>query len=138
MKAFAACLLLLAPVEEDGISVRVVGLRSEQGQVLLALFEKEAGFPGKMDPSVRQMRAAIKEKVAVSVFGKIGAGEYAVAVIHDENGDGVLERGIFGMPKEGVGASNNAKGFMGPPKFKDAKFRYSGGKLSIEIKVTYL
>ena len=29
---------------------------------------------------------------------------------------------FFGIPKEAYGCSNNAKGFMGPPKYEDAKF----------------
>jgi uncharacterized protein (DUF2141 family) len=42
------------------------------------------------------------------------------------------------MPKEGVGASNDAKGHMGPPKFDAAAFAYSGGRLELKIKMVYL
>jgi len=32
------------------------------------------------------------------------------------------------MPKKGVGAPNDAKGLMGPPKFDDARFTFKGGR----------
>jgi uncharacterized protein (DUF2141 family) len=44
----------------------------------------------------------------------------------------------MGIPREGVGASNNAKGHFGPPKFSAAAFRYSSGRLELKITVTYL
>ena len=44
----------------------------------------------------------------------------------------------IGMPKEGVGASRNAKGVMGPPSWDDAKFAIRGPEHRIIIKLTYL
>ena len=39
------------------------------------------------------------------------------------------------MPKEPVACSNNAKGFMGPPKYEDAKFTVTADT-KINIKMT--
>jgi len=44
----------------------------------------------------------------------------------------------MGLPREGVRASNNAKGRFGPPKFEDASFHFTGGKVELKITVTYL
>ncbi len=56
-------------------------------------------------------------------FERVPPGRYAVAVHHDENDDGKLQRGLFGAPSEGYGASNDAKGTLGPPSFEAAAFR---------------
>jgi len=40
--------------------------------------------------------------------------------VHDENSNGKMDTNFIGMPREGVGASNNAKGHMGPLKFRAA------------------
>jgi uncharacterized protein (DUF2141 family) len=40
----------------------------------------------------------------------------------------------MGIPKEAYTASNDAKGFMGPPKYKDAKFQATQNK-HIVLKV---
>ena len=37
------------------------------------------------------------------------AGRYAVQAFLDENGNGEVDRALFGIPKEGVGFSNDAK-----------------------------
>jgi uncharacterized protein (DUF2141 family) len=41
-------------------------------------------------------------------------------VFHDENDNGVLDKGAFGIPTEGYGFSNNAKGFFGAPSWRAA------------------
>ena len=71
-------------------------------------------------------------------FSGVTPGRYAVSVFHDENNNGKLATNFVGMPKEGVGASTNAKGHFGPPKFDAAAFRFAGGRQELKIKMTYL
>ena len=47
---------------------------------------------------------------------------YAVAAFQDENGDGILNSNVVGMPTENYGFSNDARGLFGPPDFDDAAF----------------
>ena len=44
---------------------------------------------------------------------------------------------VISEPPPGVGASNNAKGHFGPPKFDAASLRYAG-QLDLKITFTYL
>ena len=55
-----------------------------------------------------------------------------------ENSNGKLDTSFMGIPHEGVGASNNAKGHFGPPKFDAAAFHFSGGRLHLKIAINYL
>ena len=64
----------------------------------------------------------IEDQSCTVTFKDVPAGTYAVSYIHDENGNGKMDTNFMGIPKEGYGCSNNAKGFMGPPKWEDAKF----------------
>jgi uncharacterized protein (DUF2141 family) len=59
-------------------------------------------------------------------------------VFHDENSNGKLDTNLLGIPREGVSASNNAKGHFGPPKFDAAAFNFGGGRLDLRITITYL
>jgi len=52
--------------------------------------------------------------------------------------NGKLDTNFIGMPREGVGASNDAKGHMGRPKSAAASFRLDGGRLELKIHVKYL
>ena len=72
------------------------------------------------------------------MFSAIKPGIYAVSVFHDENSNGKLDTSFLGIPREGVGASNGARGHLGPPKFDAAAFQFSGGRLNLEIAIKYL
>jgi uncharacterized protein (DUF2141 family) len=120
------------------IHVDVTGLRSDNGQVLCALFSSAEAFPAKTDQAVARLTAKIAERQAFCDFIGIAPGTYAVSVVHDENSNGKLDRNLIGMPREGVGASNDAKGHMGPPKFGAASFPYKGSRLDLKIHVNYL
>lgn len=67
----------------------------------------------------------------------IPAGRYAVQAFLDENSNGKVDRALFGIPKEGVGFSNDAKIGLGPPKFSDAVFSYDGGDHTIHFNLRY-
>jgi uncharacterized protein (DUF2141 family) len=55
-----------------------------------------------------------------------------------ENSNGRLDANFLGIPRERVGASNNAKDHFGPPAFLDASIVYSGGHMQLRIVITYL
>jgi uncharacterized protein (DUF2141 family) len=120
------------------IHVEISGLRNDHGQVLCALFSSAEGFPKNSDKAVAHARSEISGGRAVCEFAGIVAGAYAVSVFHDENSNGRLDTKLLGIPREGVGASNNARGHLGPPKFDAAKFQFSGGRLDSKITIAYL
>jgi uncharacterized protein (DUF2141 family) len=106
--------------------------------MLCALFSSAEAFPTKADKAVARLTVKIAERQAVCDFTGMAPGTYAVSVVHDENSNGKLDRNLIGIPREGVGASNDAKGHMGPPKFSAASFPYKGGRLDLKIHVNYL
>jgi len=120
------------------IRVDVAGLHSDTGTVNCALFGSADGFPLEASKALRQDLAKIENGKASCTFRNVTAGDYAVAVFHDENSSGKLDRNFLGIPKEGVGASNGAVGRFGPPKFDDARFNYSGGPTVLTINIHYL
>ena len=122
----------------DSIRVEAVDLHSNQGTVSCALFTAADGFPDDFAKAYRTERVKIEGQKAVCSFLGIAAGDYAVSVFHDENSNGKIDRNFMGIPKEGVGASNDAKGRFGPPKFDDARFTYRGGLNVLTIHVRYL
>ena len=105
---------------------------------LCALFSSATDFPKKTDKAVAQAKSDISNGHAVCEFAGIASGTYAVSVFHDENSNGKLDTNIMGIPREGVGASNNARGHFGPPKFAAAAFPFSGGRIDLKITINYL
>jgi uncharacterized protein (DUF2141 family) len=111
------------------IIVELVGVRSTQGQVFAALYRSSDGFPGEHDKAFAGKKVAIADKQHVSVtFENVPPGPFAVSVFHDENGNSRMERGALGIPKEGWGASRDAKATFGPPSWKDAQLTLAPGE----------
>ncbi|GEO01595.1 hypothetical protein NSE01_34270 [Novosphingobium sediminis] len=64
-------------------------------------------------------------------------GLYAAQAFHDENSNTKVDRALFGIPKEGVGFSNDARISFGPPSWKNAVFGYHVPQATITFKLRY-
>ena len=119
------------------LQVRITNLRNDVGAVAVALYNSDKGFP---EDTTMVFRAAIgdaKDGESTVVFQRVPSGTYAVAVLHDENRNGRMDKGLFGIPKEGYGFSNDAMGLMGPPSFDKAGFRCGSDTVSVTIRIRY-
>ena len=121
---------------ENLIHIEISGLRNDK--VLCAIYSSADGFPKNGDKALAHANSPISHAHAVCEFPGLNTGTYAISVFHDENSNGKLDTNFMGIPREGVGASNNAKGHFGPPKFDAAAFRFSGSRLELKIAVNYL
>ena len=141
--AAVACVFGAAVSRADGspatalLSIRVVGLRNDSGQIGCGLWGSEKGFPKDHNLALQTKWCPIVNKESSCSFDPIAAGTYAVACFHDENKNSVLDKGMFGIPTEGVVVSNEAKGFMGPPSFKAAKFSFAGAAAELRLRMGY-
>jgi len=120
------------------IKVNVVGMHSNDGKVYCALYSSADGFPDGLAKAAKTTTAKITNEQAVCEFPAMTSGDYAISVYQDENSNGKLDRNFMGMPKEGVGASNDAQGSFGPQKFADARFSHKGGPQELTIHLHYL
>jgi uncharacterized protein (DUF2141 family) len=120
------------------IEAAVSGVSNAPGMVGCALFSSAAGFPLESDrPSVKIMRVAPAGGAAMCVFENVLPGVYAMAVVHDTNGNGRADTNFLGMPTEGVGVSNNVMPRMSSPTFDANKFSVAAGqvtRLSISLR----
>ena len=120
------------------LQVEVVGMRSDKGQIFCALYSSADGFPKESQKAIRRQTSSISDKKASCEFSGIVPGTYAVSVFHDENSIGKLDTNLLGIPREGVGASNDARGHLGPPKFHAAAIQFAGGRLNLKITINYM
>jgi uncharacterized protein (DUF2141 family) len=127
-----------AATQRADLMVHVGGLRNSDGQVLCALFDKADAFPDG-ERALQGGKVKVSERRATCQLKGLSPGRYAVAVFHDEDGDGEMDT-FLGIPTEGFGFSNNAKpSTFGPPSFSDAAFKVDGKiKRKISIRMRYL
>lgn len=117
--------------------VEVQGLRNARGQLLVALFQREKGFPDSPGDALQTRIVPLDGKPLSVSFGGLAPGTYAVSLVHDENRNSRLDKSFIGIPKEGFGVSNNVQPVIGAPSYDDAKLQVRAGEQRIEIRLIY-
>jgi uncharacterized protein (DUF2141 family) len=125
------------PGEKGTLRLKITRLRNDRGKVNLSLYRSSEGYPSNSKKAFKNIRAEIREGTCEITFSDLPRGEYAISLMHDENGNGKMDTGFLGIPKEGYGASNDAKAVLGPPKYADARFGLDKSEVSLEIRVRY-
>lgn len=118
---FILCAIQTSKAQEQTftLTVNISGLNSSNGNLLIGIYNKKESFLKK---PIKSTIIKIENKKALVLFRNLPKGIYAVSFVHDENDNQKMDTNFIGIPKEDYGCSNNAIGFMGPPKYKDAKF----------------
>lgn len=124
--------LLAARACAADLHVEVHGVHNAKGKVMIGLFDKAADFPDKMVQGLMLDAAA---PTVTGVFTGLPNREFAVAVYHDENGNGKLDKNLLGVPTEPYGFSRDASGRMGPPRFAEAKLSVNGTDQTIVVNL---
>jgi uncharacterized protein (DUF2141 family) len=97
------------------LKVNIKGFENDKGTLMLEVLNAQK-------KSVKRLIQPIVNKQVSVEVRDLGEGQYSVRVFHDENDNKKLDTGMFGIPKEGWGMSNNVKAVMGPPDFKESLF----------------
>jgi len=118
---------------QAAIILRVTGLRSEKGQVKVGVFNSSAKWLGEQPIYSSTIR--VDGQTVTWRINDVPNGDYGIAVFHDENSNGKMDKNVLGMPLEPYGFSNNARVALGPPKWEKAKFAVNGSPVEVTIEV---
>jgi uncharacterized protein (DUF2141 family) len=111
-------LWLVAPIMLFGqitLTVDIEQLRNNNGKLLLELNNDK-------EEVIKGFSETITDGKCILVIKELKPGKYAFKYFHDENNDEKINTNFMGIPKEGYGFSNNAKGTFGPPSFDKMLF----------------
>ena len=123
-------ILLLLPLigsSQNKLTVQVVGVSSDSGHIMVAVYDKADGFL-KKGKALMGVRAKAVSGTTELQINDLPEGQYALAIYHDENGNGELDTNWLGIPKEPIGFSNSKMKAFGPPGFKDCAFLFKTDK----------
>jgi len=124
------------------LTMRLCGMANRTGNLRIALFSQAsaAAFTDgdsqafALGVTLRLADAEAKDVLPVTV--PLAPGKYAVRVIHDENANGVLDRGgIVGTPQEAYGYSLNARARVAAVEFDEASIEIGRAPMTIDIRV---
>lgn len=116
------------------IDIDVVNTKNLIGKLYIGLYASENAF-AIVEKAYKSEAINIAESIKCT-FKNIPDGIYAIALFHDENQNGKLDKNILGIPKEGFGFSNNPKATFSEPTFDEAKFVLKNSK-NLRIEVQY-
>ncbi len=111
------------------LEINITKIRSNSGQIAIQVLDEQKKV-------VKQEFATISNKRSVLLLKGLPKGKYAVQLFHDENKNGKMDFNFLGIPKEGYGFSNDARGFMSEPAF-DKQLFLLDQDLAIQIKLSY-
>jgi uncharacterized protein (DUF2141 family) len=124
-----------AAVAQNGVlKIEILGLTSDQGMVMIAVYSSPETY---MDASkiFRRAKQPIAHRTCQWVVDDLPPGRYVISVFHDLNDNSKLDTGLFGIPKEPYGFSNNARGKFGPPDWESVAFDFQLPEKAIVVKV---
>ena len=120
-------LLFIKPfisVAQLTLTIEIDGLRNNKGQILLQVYDEKHN-------KVKGAIGEIINEECVIIIENLKPAKYAFKYFHDENKNDKLDNNWMGLPAEGYGFSNNAKGTFGPPSFKKWIFELKDNKKMI-------
>lgn len=117
------------------LRVLVTGIESAEGEVACILFDQSKGFPLDHERAVDTKRYAAVPGMLTCTFTDVPEGRYAVAAVHDQNGNRKVDGNLFGY-KEPWGVSNNVRPDSRPPRFVEASVRMAADRsLDLEVAI---
>jgi uncharacterized protein (DUF2141 family) len=102
------------------LEVQVEGIPNTKGTLFIGLFNSSATFPN-YGKQYKGVVVTHEGKSHVYKFKNLPKDTYALAIYHDENKNGKLDKNLFGAPTEAYGFSNNARETFSAPSFEAAK-----------------
>lgn len=118
-------------VASYAVAIEVKGVKRVSGEIRIRI--RDSSKRTVLDKSV------VVTSGPLLVVEKLPPGEYSVMLYQDENRNGQLDTGMFGVPKEPYGYSNDATGKMGPPEFKAQLFQVNRDRtMTINLQYSIL
>jgi uncharacterized protein (DUF2141 family) len=118
------------------VLLEVSSLKNTRGTLNCRLFTKASDFPD--GEGILTVRTPIAGANTTCTFPNVEPGTYAVAVVHDENSNGKLDKNFVGVPSEGYGVSNNKTYALSAPKWEESVFTITASeRKTLQVKLRY-
>jgi len=115
------------------VMLEITGVKIKGGNVYIALYDNAKAFQEEK-PCAKFLRG--DDSGVVCIETRLSEGYWQVSVFQDENGNSVLDTGLFGIPKEPFGLS----GYRGrgiPGNFDKLKIWVDSDTSIISVNLDY-
>ena len=105
---------------ENSIALGIAGAGTDFGKMRIAVYDSAESF-NDLPRALNRYSTNVEDgQTAILIPVKSLPNKFAIAVFHDENSNGILDRNQLGIPSERYGFSNDSRGMTGPPTFEEA------------------
>ncbi len=131
--AAVAALSLAAPALADDVAITLTGVEA-RGGVLLSVLQTRGQFMQAQSVHADRIESPAAGVVRVT-FRDVAPGDYALMVLHDEDGDGEMTMD-GSMPAEGWAMVNGDR-LRAAPTFDDVKFTVPAAGAALTVPMAY-
>ena len=124
---------VMTAASELTVTLEITGVKINGGDVYIAVYDSAKAFQAE-EPCAKFRHGS--ELSVISIETRLSEGFYRVSVFQDENGNGNLDTGLFGIPKEPFGISNY-KGRGIPGNFDKLKIWVGPGTGKVSVNLGY-
>lgn len=138
LAALAACFAMGSQptAAAAGLSIDVSGIPKAVGNLRVSVFTRD----NWLDDG-RQTATLVVPATSATMtvnFPDLPPGTYAIALIHDADGDGDMTYTLLGLPDEGFGFSNNVVPLLSAPSFDAAAFALGPDGKHLQVSLRHL
>ena len=127
----ALCMWLSA--DELAVTLEFTGVKINGGAVYVAVYDSDEAFRNEQPYRTFRLEPV---STTLSVEIQLNEGYYRVNAFQDKNGNGRLDTGLFGIPREPFGISNyGGRGI--PGNFERLKLWIGRGAEKVTVNLSY-
>ncbi len=129
---------LIIHTNAQTVIMTIEGIRNNNGVISLGIFKSQQQF-AQEKPEIEKIFSKRSTRSGVlKIEFQLAPGNYAIAVLDDENKDGVMNYNLIGMPLEGFGFSNFVSSGLRKPRYSDFCFDVKQGENRVHVKMRYI
>lgn len=133
-----AFLLQTGHISGQNIELSITSLNRNSGVICIAVFNSDADFKTEKPFFELKITKSENSGKTVKTSFRLPAGEYGIAVLHDENMNGKMDYNLLGIPLEGFGFSGYYHHGLKKPVFRNFSFCIIRNETKhLEVKMKY-
>ena len=132
LSAIGVCMLQHVTAQAQ-LRIVVEGITQQTGVIQISIYHQEQHFP-KSTGQYRVEKVPVTGTRITHVIKDLPPGDYAVAIFHDRNKDGVCNLNFLGVPTEPYGFSKNYKPVLRAPTWAETRIAVQGD-MGISIRL---
>lgn len=129
----AAALILPIAAWSSDLVLKVENVKGTTGELRVAVYGSAGDY--RKSPVKAIKAAAAGDPVSIRITG-LAAGDYAIALFHDRNGNEKLDSNLMGIPTEPYGFSGSTRNLMGPANWEQARFSVAPAGTTITVRLS--